>query len=87
MRSLKRKQNNKTRECFKLCSGANEPWTGRVKTSKTLTLLDSVSSRAAGVCQSISTETANQNYKGVTEIMHKDSIKITLDALWVEAIA
>lgn len=47
----------------------------------------SVNSRAAGVCQSISTETANQNYKGVTEIMHKDSIKITLDALWAEAIA
>lgn len=43
----------------------------------------SVNSRADG-CYSVSTETANQKCKGVTEATHKDSIKITLDVLWVE---
>lgn len=43
----------------------------------------SVNSRADGG-HSVFTETANQKCKGVTEITHKDSIKMTLDVLWVE---
>lgn len=46
----------------------------------------SVSSRAVNVCQNITAEILNQNYKWATEIMHKHSIKIVWDVLWVETI-
>lgn len=46
----------------------------------------SVSSRVVDVCQNIPAETLNQNYKWATEIMHKHSLQIVWDVLWVETI-